>query len=192
MGVGRGDRVAAFMPNIPETIAAFLATASLGAIWSSCSPDFGVGSVVDRFSQIEPSVLLAVDGYRYGGKDFDRTAVISELAASLPTVRRTVVLPYLGSSGDWDEAFPPTGEPLTFERVEFDHPLWVLYSSGTTGLPKAIVHGHGGILLEHLKQSAPAPQCSGRRPDLLVHQHGLDDVELPGVGAAHARGCGPL
>jgi acetoacetyl-CoA synthetase len=152
MGVKKGDRVAAFMPNIPETIAAFLATASLGAVWSSCSPDFGIGSVVDRFSQIEPCVLLAVDGYRYGGKDFDRAALIRELAEELPTVRHTVVLPYLGSAGNWDEAFPPTDEPLTFERVEFGHPLWVLYSSGTTGPPKAIVHGHGGILLEHLKQ----------------------------------------
>jgi acetoacetyl-CoA synthetase len=152
LGVGRGDRVVAYMPNIPETIAAFLATASLGAVWSSCSPDFGARSVVDRFAQIEPKVLLAVDGYRYGGKDFDRGDVIERLQAELPSLARTVILPYLGADGDWDEAFPPTDEPLEFERVPFDHPLWVLYSSGTTGLPKAIVHSQGGILLEHLKK----------------------------------------
>jgi acetoacetyl-CoA synthetase len=152
MGVGRGDRVAAYMPNIPETIAAFLAIASLGGIWSSCSPEFGVRSVVDRFAQIEPKVLLAVDGYRYGGTDFDRAEALSELRSELPSLQRTIVLPYLTDTGDWDAAFPETDEALTFERVRFDHPLWILYSSGTTGLPKAMVHGHGGILLEHLKK----------------------------------------
>jgi acetoacetyl-CoA synthetase len=151
MGVRCGDRVVAYMPNIPETLAAFLATASLGAIWSSCSPDFGVGSVIDRFTQIEPKVLLAVDGYRYGGKDFDRRDVIGDLQERLESVERTVVLPYLGNEGDWEDAFAPTDEQLAFERVPFDHPLWILFSSGTTGLPKAIVHGHGGVLLEHLK-----------------------------------------
>jgi acetoacetyl-CoA synthetase len=144
-GVGRGDRVVAYMPNIPETIAAFLATASLGAVWSSCSPDFGVRSVVDRFAQIEPKVLLAVDGYGYGGKTFDKTEVLEQLGEQLPTLVDTVVL---GQGWFDDEA----EEPLEFERVPFDHPLWVLYSSGTTGLPKAIVHGQGGILLEHLKK----------------------------------------
>jgi acetoacetyl-CoA synthetase len=152
MGVGRGDRVAAYMPNIPETIAAFLATAALGGIWSSCSPEFGVRSVVDRFAQIEPKVLLAVDGYRYGGRDSDRAEALAQLQAGLPSLQRTIVLPYLTDAGDWDVAFPETEEPLTFERVRFDHPLWILYSSGTTGLPKAMVHGHGGILLEHLKK----------------------------------------
>src|SRR5215210_6543417 len=152
MGVGRGDRVVAYMPNIPETIAAFLATASLGAVWSSCSPDFGARSVVDRFAQIEPKVLLAVDGYRYGGKDFDRGELIGRLQAEMPSLERTVTLPYLGAAGDWDAAFPATDEPLEFARVPFDHPLWVLYSSGTTGLPKAIVHSQGGILVEHLKK----------------------------------------
>jgi acetoacetyl-CoA synthetase len=148
LGVGPGDRVAAYMPNIPEAIAAFLATASLGAIWSSCSPDFGARSVIDRFAQIEPKVLLAVDGYRYNGRDFDRRETIAQVAAE--TGGRVVRLGYLDGSG-WEEGFLQPS-PLTFERVPFDHPLWVLYSSGTTGLPKAIVHGHGGILLEHLKK----------------------------------------
>jgi acetoacetyl-CoA synthetase len=151
MGVGRGDRVVAYMPNIPETLAAFLAVSSLGAIWSSCSPDFGISTVVDRFGQIEPKVLLAVDGYRYGGRDFDLADAVTGLRAGLPSVQRVVTLPYLGLRGDWEEAFPATGEPLAFERVPFDHPLWILYSSGTTGLPKGIVHSQGGILLELLK-----------------------------------------
>ncbi|MDP9293587.1 MAG: acetoacetate--CoA ligase, partial [Actinomycetota bacterium] len=150
-GVQRGDRVVAYMPNMPETAAAFLAVASLGAVWSSCSPDFGARSVVDRFAQVEPKVLLAVDGYRYNGRDFDRGDVIARLQDEMPSLEHTVVLPYLGSEGDWDEAFGPSDEPLAFERVPFDHPLWILYSSGTTGLPKAIVQSQGGILLEHLK-----------------------------------------
>jgi acetoacetyl-CoA synthetase len=152
LGVGRGDRVAAYLPNIPEALAAMLAVTSLGAVWSSCSPDFGSSTVLDRFDQIEPKVLLAVDGYRYGGKDFDRRPVVTELAAGLPTLIRTVTLGYLDpSAGDWAAAFPATEEALEFERVPFDHPLWILYSSGTSGKPKAIVHGHGGILLESLK-----------------------------------------
>ncbi|MDX6451785.1 MAG: acetoacetyl-CoA synthetase [Gaiellaceae bacterium] len=149
-GVTRGDRVVAYMPNIPETTAAFLACASIGAVWSSCSPDFGVRSVIDRFAQIEPKVLLAVDGYRYGGKATDRSADVAALQAAMPSLERTFVLPYLGDEGNWDDLLQP-GE-LTFEQLPFDHPLWVLYSSGTTGLPKAIVHGQGGILLEHLKK----------------------------------------
>src|SRR5207302_6610227 len=124
-------RVAGCLPNIPETIAAFLATTSLGAIWSCCSPDFGSRTIVDRFAQIEPKVLLAVDGYRYGSKSFDRAELIAELRTALPTVERTVVLPYLGDQGDWDAAFPqvPAAEPLEFLRVPFDHPLWIVYSS---------------------------------------------------------------
>ncbi len=150
LGVGRGDRVAAYMPNIPETIAAFLAVAGLGAIWSSCSPDFGARSVVDRFAQIEPKVLLAVDGYRYGGRDHDRTGVADEIHAQ---VGGTLVrLGYLSGDGWQDGFLGAPGAELAFEAVPFDHPLWVLYSSGTTGLPKAIVHGHGGILLEQLKK----------------------------------------
>ena len=155
LGVQEGDRIVAFMPNIAETIAAFLAASSIGAIWSSASPDFGVRSVVDRFAQIEPKVLLAVDGYRYGGKDFDKRDVVTALQREMPSVEHTVLLPYLGSGEldgtiSWDELSREHGE-LTFNRVHFDHPLTVLYSSGTTGLPKAIVHGHGGSLLEHLK-----------------------------------------
>ncbi|MDQ4003132.1 MAG: acetoacetate--CoA ligase [Actinomycetota bacterium] len=162
LGVERGDRVVAYLPNVPEALIAFLACASLGAVWSSCSPDFGVGSVVDRFAQIEPKVLLAVDGYRYGGKDFDRTEVAARLQEEIPALEKTVVLPYLTEEPDtsalenvvfWDELLSGNeGAELAFEQVPFDHPLWVLYSSGTTGLPKAIVQGHGGILLEHLKK----------------------------------------
>jgi acetoacetyl-CoA synthetase len=148
-GVERGDRIAAYMPNIPEAAAAFLACASIGAIWSSCSPDFGEEAVVDRFGQIQPKVLLAVDGYRYGGSDFDRREAVARIAAGLPSVERTFQLPYLSTEGNWADLLRPG--PLEFEMVPFDHPLWILYSSGTTGLPKAIVHGHGGILLEHLK-----------------------------------------
>ena len=145
LGVERGDRVAAYMPNIPETVAAFLATASIGAVWSSCSPDFGARSVIDRFAQIEPKVLLAVDGYRYNGKDFDRRETVERIVAE--TGGQVVTLGYLDGTG-WQDA--PKAD-LTFQPVPFDHPLWVLYSSGTTGLPKAIVQGQGGILLEHLK-----------------------------------------
>jgi acetoacetyl-CoA synthetase len=146
-GVEAGDRVAAYLPNIPETVAAFLGCASIGATWSSCAPEFGVRSVVDRFAQIEPKVLLAVDGYRYGGRDFDRSETIAALQRELPTLRQTLVLPYL-AGGDWEL---PAAE-LDCAQLPFDQPLWVLYSSGTTGLPKAIVHGQGGILLEHLKK----------------------------------------
>jgi acetoacetyl-CoA synthetase len=161
LGVGAGDRIAAYLPNGSEAIAAFLATASIGAIWSSCSPDFGADSVVDRFSQIEPKVLLAVDGYSYNGRQFDRLAEIASIEAALPTVERTVVLGYVNEdpelsalrSGEaWGVAFTPTKVPLTFTRVPFSAPLWILYSSGTTGMPKPIVHGHGGILLEHFKK----------------------------------------
>jgi acetoacetyl-CoA synthetase len=162
LGVERGDRVVAYLPNVPEAIVAFLATASIGAVWSSCSPDFGPASVIDRFAQIEPKVLFAVDGYRYGGKDFDRRETIAALREAMPSLGRTVVLPYLDAEPDlsrlrdattWGELLAGgEGAELSFERVPFDHPLWVLYSSGTTGLPKAIVQGQGGILLEHLKK----------------------------------------
>ncbi|HEX7245229.1 MAG TPA: acetoacetate--CoA ligase [Solirubrobacterales bacterium] len=162
LGVRRGDRVVAYMPNVPEAIVAFLAAASIGATWSSCSPDFGPASVIDRFAQIEPKVLFAVDGYRYGGKDFDRRDTLAQLQEAMPSLRRTVVLPYLDPAPDlsglrdattWDELLASgVDADLAFERVPFDHPLWVLYSSGTTGLPKAIVQSQGGILLEHLKK----------------------------------------
>jgi acetoacetyl-CoA synthetase len=162
LGVERGDRVAAYLPNSPEALIAFLATASLGAIWSSCSPEFGARSVVDRFAQIEPKVLFCVDGYVYGGKDFDRVDVVAGLERELSTLERTILIPYvdraigparLAHGIRWREVEAAgEGAHLRFEQVPFDHPLWVLYSSGTTGLPKAIVHGHGGILLEHLKK----------------------------------------
>ena len=159
LGVERGDRVVAYMPNIPETLVAFLAVASIGATWSSCPPEFGIPSVVDRFTQLEPKVLLTVGGYEYGGKQFDAVPRSAELQDKLPTLKATVVVPYrnaqpalesLKNPTLWDD-FLVTGQELAFEPVTFDHPLWVLYSSGTTGAPKAIVQGHGGILLEHLK-----------------------------------------
>jgi len=150
-GVGAGDRVAAYLPNIPETVAALIACASIGAIWSSAAPEFGARSVIDRFAQIEPKVLLAVDGYRYGGKDNDRSAIVQELRTSIPSLRRVVRFGYLDGSG-WEEGFLGR-ETLRFEQLPFDHPLWVLYSSGTTGLPKPIVHSQGGILVEQLKHS---------------------------------------
>ena len=160
-GVGPGDRVVAYLPNIVEAVVAFHACASLGAIWSSCSPDFGVKSVVDRFAQIEPRILFAVDGYRYGGRDHDRLDVVRALQDAIPTLERTVVVGYLeteprldqlSGATPWDDYLAEgDDEELAFAQLGFDHPLWVLYSSGTTGLPKAIVHGHGGILLEHLK-----------------------------------------
>jgi acetoacetyl-CoA synthetase len=149
-GVVEGDRVVAYMPNIPETVAAFLACASLGAVWSSAAPEFGARSVIDRFAQVEPKVLLTVDGYRYGGKDFDRSAIVERIAAEIPGLKRVVRFGYLDGSG-WEDGFL-ADEELTFAAVPFDHPLWVLYSSGTTGLPKPIVHGQGGILLEQVKQ----------------------------------------
>jgi acetoacetyl-CoA synthetase len=157
LGIGPGDRVAAYLPNVPEAAIGLLATASLGAIWSSCAPEFGTRSVVDRWSQIEPAVLLTIDGYRYGDKVVDRTDEVAAIRAALPSVRAAVALPYLDPRASripdaipWRE-LRDTEEALAFEHVPFDQPLFVLYSSGTTGLPKPIVHGHGGILLEHLK-----------------------------------------
>ncbi len=157
LGVGPGDRVAAYAPNIPETFVLLMATASLGAVFSSCAPEFGTRSVTDRWTQIEPKVLVAVDGYRYGDKDVDRTAEVAAIRAALPSVQHVVSVPYLDAgvpdAVSWADLLAEPAE-LTFEPVPFDHPLYVLYSSGTTGLPKPIVHGHGGILIEHLKMLA--------------------------------------
>ena len=157
LGVGRGDRVVAYLPNTPEALVAFLATASLGAVWASCSPEFGARAVIDRFAQLEPKVMLAVSSYRYGAKQIDRTHEVDEIVRGLPTLDHTVAVSVTDTqspSGEmiaWDELLVSDDAALDFELVPFDHPLYVLFSSGTTGLPKAIVHGHGGILLEHLK-----------------------------------------
>lgn len=163
MGIGKGDRIVAYLPNIPAATVAFLATCSIGAVWSSCSPDFGVNSVLDRFKQIEPKVLIAVDGYSYNGKSFDRLEVVQQLCKSLPTLEKVVLVPYLSKDAivdglqnavSWHETTADSQATLYFEPVPFAHPIWVLYSSGTTGLPKAITHSHGGVLLEHYKYLA--------------------------------------
>lgn len=159
LGVAKGDRIVAYVANIYESVVAFLASASLGAIWSSASPDFGTQSVIDRFKQIEPKVMVTVDGYRYGGKDFDRIDVVENIQAELPTLEATIAIPFLNEQPDtsrlknvtlWHDAVAESGI-LTYEHVNFNDPLWVLFSSGTTGKPKPIVQSQGGILLEHLK-----------------------------------------
>jgi acetoacetyl-CoA synthetase len=158
LGVGRGDRVAAYLPNIPETLVAFAATASLGAVWASCAPELGARSVIDRLTQLEPTVLLAVGGYGYRDRSIDRGSEVAAIRAALPSLRHVVHVPYgehaVPDAVTWDELLAEPGPSLAFEPVAVDHPLFVLFSSGTTARPKAIVHGHGGILLELLKGHA--------------------------------------
>ena len=171
LGVQRGDRVVAYLPNIPEAVIAMLATTSLGAIWSSCGPDFGTRGVLDRYSQLTPKVLFCVDGYQYGGKPFDRKAEVQKILGQLPSIESVIYLPYLNPEDRepltadapgantvfWNDLLqqpPVPAADFRFEQVPFDHPLWILFSSGTTGLPKPICHGHGGIVLEQLKHVA--------------------------------------
>jgi len=160
VGIEPGDRVVGYLPNSPEAMIGFLAVSSLGGVWSSCSPDFGVSSVIDRFAQVEPKVFITADGYQYGGKSFDKTEVVTEVVRALPTLHRVIVIPYLNKQRTeikvdnaifWEEAIHDQEGELEFTPVPFNHPMWVLYSSGTTGIPKAITQSQGGILLEHLK-----------------------------------------
>src|SRR5262249_52639531 len=155
LGVGPGDRVVGYLPNIPETLVAMLATVSIGAVWACCAPELGPRSVVERLAQLRPKVLVAVDGYRYGTKEVDRAADLAEIESGMPGLTHTVVLPYLRANAPagrttWARLTAATDETLTFRRVPFGSPLWVLFSSGTTGLPKAITHSHGGVVLEQL------------------------------------------
>ena len=175
-GVGVGDRVAGFLPNVPETVVAMLATASIGAIWSSCSPDFGVKGVIDRFGQIEPKVLVVADGYKYSGKELDCLAREREIVERLPGLERVVVVPYLRATPAidalpravlWDDFGASTDAPPTFARLPFDHPVFVMYSSGTTGLPKCMVHSGGGTLLQHLKEHVLHTDL--RRDDVIFY-----------------------
>ena len=178
LGIRSGDRIVAWLPNLPETVIAALAAASLGAIWSSCSPDFGVGGVLDRFRQIEPKLLLSADGYVYGGKSFSLEERLEQITKELPTLEHVVVVPHAGPAIDttsraspkhlaWSDFLGPDNAPLELERVAFDHPLWILFTSGTTGVPKCIVHGHGGTLIKHVEEHAL--QCDLRPDDVLLY-----------------------
>ena len=190
LGIGPGDRVVAYLPNIPETLVAFLGAASLGAIWATCAPEFGPRSVIDRFGQLEPKLLLAIAGYSYGEKPIDRRAEVAKVREALPSLEHVVHVPYPGGPDDalpdcmeWDELLAEGG-PLEFDPLEFDHPLYVLFSSGTTGLPKAIVHRHGGILIEAYQERGPELGPAARGQAALVHDDRLDDVDGAGQHAA--------
>ena len=189
LGVGPGDRVAGYMPNIPETLVAFAAAASLGAIWVSCAPELGARSVVDRLAQLDPTVLLAVGGYGFRDRSIDRREELKTIRAALPTLRHVVHVPYgehmVPDAISWDDLLAEPG-PLEFLPVAFDHPLFVLFSSGTTGRPKAIVHGHGGILLELLKAHAFSWDLKPGRTPALVQHDLVDDVERARRGAPGA------
>ena len=190
LGVGPGDRVVGYLPNVPETVVAFIATASLGATWATCAPEFGSRSVIDRFAQIEPKVLLTVGGYGFRDRYLDRTEEVAKLREALPTVEHVVHVPYgeavVPDAIEWSELLRYEG-PLEFEQVPFDHPLVVLFSSGTTGLPKAIVHGHGNLLVEHFKAHGLQWDVGPGEAPAAVHDDRVDDVERARVGAHPAR-----